>query len=79
MQRVESGVLHGHADIAALEQAGLDVPRRSNSRATVHDPDSGNRNAGARTIAAAEPSSRLAPNFRRCKNTCTDRGAPNDR
>ena len=44
VQRVEHGVVRDRADVvAALKEAGLDVPRQGKSYVTAHDPESGKR------------------------------------
>ena len=44
VQRVENGAVQSRADVvAALEEAGLDVPRQGDSYVTARDPDSGKR------------------------------------
>ena len=44
VQRVEHGVVHSRADVvAALKEAGLDVPRQGKDYVTAHDPETGKR------------------------------------
>ena len=44
VQRVEHGVVQSRADVvAALEDAGLEVPRQGKGYVTAHDPESGKR------------------------------------
>ena len=44
VQRVEHGVVRDRAEVvAALQEAGLDVPRQGKSYVTAHDPESGKR------------------------------------
>ena len=44
VQRVEHGAVHSRADVvAALQDAGLDVPRQGDSYVTARDPETGKR------------------------------------
>ena len=44
VQRVEHGAVRSRSDVvAALEEAGLEVPRQGDSYVTARDPDSGKR------------------------------------
>ncbi len=44
LQRVEHGVVRERADVvAALKEAGLDVPRQGSDYVTAHDPETGKR------------------------------------
>ena len=50
LQRVEHGVVRSRADVvAALEEAGFEVPRQGKDYLTARDPDSGTRLAAERS------------------------------